>query len=132
VDSFSSYIIKCNITDHYATALFIKNNSSIKDFIDYLPKAKYKIDFIHLNMLLKTENWDTYLNSTSLDESFDKFNLKISEFIKLSSSNYIVSNLKNKNKKLTHWITNGLIVSIRKINQLAYTLKKDLLINILN
>jgi len=27
----SSYIIKCNITDHYATALFIKNNSSIKD-----------------------------------------------------------------------------------------------------
>jgi len=33
----SSYIIKCNITDHYATALFIKNNSSIKDCIDNLP-----------------------------------------------------------------------------------------------
>jgi len=75
------------------------------DCIDYLPKTKYKIDFIHLNMLIKIENWDTYLNSTSIDEAFDKFNLK------------------NKNKKLKDWITNDLIVSIRKRNQLACTLR---------
>ncbi|KAF0698307.1 Reverse transcriptase domain-containing protein, partial [Aphis craccivora] len=96
ISDISSYIIKCNITYHYATALFIKNNSSIKDYIDYLPKTKYKIDFIYLNMFIKIENWDTYLNSTSIDESFDKFNLKISEFINLSSN----------------WITNGLINKI--------------------
>ncbi|KAF0762121.1 growth/differentiation factor 8-like isoform X2, partial [Aphis craccivora] len=108
----------------YITDARKREDNMTEDCIDYLPKTKYKIDFIHLNMLIKTENWDTYLNSTSIDESFEKFNLKINEFINLSSSKYIVNNHKNNNKKLKDWITNGLTVSIRKRNHLACTLKK--------
>lgn len=54
-------------------------------------------------MLIKTENWNIYIHGTNIDESFDKFNDEIIEYINISSSKYILNSFKNKNKNTKDW-----------------------------
>lgn len=40
-----------------------------------------KIDFKHLNMLIKIEDWNTLLENKNVDTSVDIFNNKINDLI---------------------------------------------------
>lgn len=53
------YIIKCDKTDHYSTVLIINIQTSYSGKINDItisPEIIHKIDYNHLNMLLKTNN----------------------------------------------------------------------------
>lgn len=85
--NISAYIlVNCNITNQYATTIFINNNNNIINDSNGIFKKNYQINFKHLNMLINIENWDDLLNDTDINNSLSKFNVNISEFINLSSN----------------------------------------------
>jgi len=71
-------------------------------------RLSIKLILTIFNKLINTEYWVNYI----IDTNIDKYSKKFFEFINISPSKYFVNNYKNK--KFKDWITNGLVVSIRK------------------
>jgi len=85
-NKITSYILRCDITDHWATAIVIQTSNNHK-YHNSLSE-NYNINNIninHLDLLINTEDWLSCFNSSNLDTMFDIFNFKMQEFIKYSS-----------------------------------------------
>lgn len=101
------YILRCDITDHYATAIVFPtfNNHNNQNTLSN-NSNKSKININYLNLLIKTEDWLSCFNFPNVDTKVDIFNSKMEEFIKYSS----ISSEKIKPKKFLNiksWITPG-------------------------
>ena len=124
--SVNSYILKSDVTDHYATILYIQNDVNLADNTNKkLSEIGNKINIDHLNMLISIEDWDNLLCNSDVNKAYETFNNIINQLISLSSYNTAVPyKNNNNNKKLKEWITHGLTVSIRNRNKLSFKLRK--------
>lgn len=124
-DYLNSYILKSDITDHYATLINIKHSTDFNDNTNIkLSEIGNKINTEHLSMLISIEDWDNILGNNDVNKAYESFNNTIYQLISLSSYNVTRSSKKHSKKKLKEWITQGLIVSIRHRNQLFIKLRK--------
>jgi len=118
IKEVSAYILRSSITDHFSLILNINtddlNIQKTRANNNFNCEFK-KIDFNHLNMLIRTEDWNTLLDCKNVNTSVENFNNKINDLI-LASTNYhshIKRNNNNNKCKLKPWISLGLIKSIR-------------------
>lgn len=99
------YILRCNITDHYATAIVfsIFNNHNEPNALSNNSNIG-KININHLDLLIKTEDWLSCFNSSNVDSMIDIFNCKMLEFIKYSSTpiNKIIQKKNAKYKSMDY------------------------------
>ncbi|KAF0750246.1 Reverse transcriptase domain-containing protein, partial [Aphis craccivora] len=117
-DKINSYILRCDITDHYATILTLSNINNNESY-NHNKLFSNKIDINHLNLLIQTEDWYALLNCDNVDNMVEVFNTKINEFIKYSSISKYKIYKSNKTRKLKEWITNGIVISIRNREKLS-------------
>ncbi|KAF0696164.1 RNA-directed DNA polymerase from mobile element jockey [Aphis craccivora] len=125
-NKIESYIIKCTITDHYATALNFCYNKPLKNAIidkNNSIHQKYNYNFDYLNNLIYSVDWFTLLNVEDVNAALDIFNNKINQLIVKSAT--LIPVKSNKYRKLKDWITRGIIVSINKKEKLSKLLKKQ-------
>lgn len=100
-NDIESCIVRCNITDHFATTIQFGcdgingfNNSNFENFNTHT----YNFDFNYLNNLIPSEDWLALLNSTDVNIDLNIFNNKIHELtIKFASP---ISKKNNKYHKL--------------------------------
>lgn len=116
-NKISLYILRCDITDHYATniVLPIFNNYNI------LPNTSNisKININHSELLIKTEDWYSCFVFSKVVVMVDIFDCKMEEFIKYSS----ISIDKSKSRKLLNlkaWITPSIDTSVRNREKLFF------------
>lgn len=107
--------MKTDITDYYFTVLVIDYVNKINR-TNFSKQQKLKIDFSKLNHLLSNLNWDELLNTEQVDKEMLVFNSEIKCAIDMSSN--LIGTYKRKYIKLKNWITKGILVSIRKREQL--------------
>jgi len=117
-DKINSYILRCDITDHYATILTLSNINNNESY-NHNKLFSNKIDINHLNLLIQTEDWYALLNCDNVDNMVEVFNTKINEFIKYSSISKYKIYKSNKTRKLKEWITTGIVISIRNREKLS-------------
>jgi len=121
INKVNSYILRCDITDHYATILMLSDLYTNEN----VPTYTFKSDMIntsHLDLLIKTENWYSRLDYENVDIMIEVFNSKLKEFVNYS----MYTNTKYKSKKMfkiEEWITTGIIISIRNKQKLYAQLR---------
>lgn len=87
-DSVNSYILKSDVTDHYATILYIQNDVNLADNTNKkLSEIGNKINIDHLNMLNSIEDWDNLLCNNDVNKAYETFNNIINQLISLSLYN---------------------------------------------
>lgn len=83
-------ILKTAITDHYLTSVsFTLNN--LKKYKDNV-KDINKTDYNKLNQLLENETWNDVLNSDNVQQAYESFLLKYTNYIKLATIKIKVNN----------------------------------------
>lgn len=117
--SFSSYIVSHDITDHYPIVLNISDHSG-----NNLPvKATNKIIKVNKNKLhglLKTEYWNEILNANEPELAYQTFLNKFQNYYSLCK----IVKTQKVFKKIKPWITQGLIISIKKRDGLKKQLQR--------
>lgn len=108
-------VYQTSITDHYPV-FFGWKSSRCKD--QPVTKAERNnsrpvTDFDKLVSKLEKEEWQEMYAQRDVDQAFELFTQTFEKHIK-SASDIIVSNNTSKFRKLKPWMTNGLLVSIRK------------------
>lgn len=125
INKIDPIILKCDITDHFATIIYIDigkiSNTRVKNNL----KQYNIIDFVLLNNLLKNENWSCLSNNNDVDSLINIFNNKFNYIINLSSNIKYPYLNSNKSRKLKECMTRGLLVSIRHKEKLSFKLKKS-------
>ncbi|KAJ8982402.1 hypothetical protein NQ317_017204 [Molorchus minor] len=113
-------IIKTTLTDHYCTYLQIVINGKGEN--KYAPKTNLfkNINYKALGNLLQNESWDTVYNIKGAEPATKEFIQILNKAIQ--NSTFIV---KTKNRKRKVWITNGLIKSINKRDDMYHNLLKN-------
>uniref|UniRef100_A0A146M6K4 Putative RNA-directed DNA polymerase from transposon BS n=2 Tax=Lygus hesperus TaxID=30085 RepID=A0A146M6K4_LYGHE len=111
-------VIRCDITDHFATALsFAKeNNVPIDACSPAKNKIEKKINFLKLEENLQNTNWDPVM-VRDVNNSASAFVDLLKDIIERSSDEVKRYGFP-KQKKLTPWITVGLVSAIRKRDDL--------------
>lgn len=75
INKITPYIFRCDITNHYATVLVLSIFNNYNDHT--LTKNSTIINLNIRYLLIKTENWDSWLDSSNIDNMVDIFNSKI-------------------------------------------------------
>lgn len=119
-NKFSSYVLNCNITDHYPVTLNLIDTINGEADVTNNSLEITKIDLNKLKKLAENQNWAEIINCSDPQIATDKFTDIFSNLIEQSKS---ISKKKPKNKKIKPWITEGLVSSIKKRDKL----KKKLL-----
>lgn len=95
-DNTNSFILKSDITDHYATIIYIQNSNNLNHNTDInLPEIRNIINIEHLNMLINTEDWDNVQRNNDVNNVYESFNKTINHLISLSSNN-VTRSFKNR------------------------------------
>jgi len=94
INQVNSYnILRCDITDHYATILMLSDLYINENIPSYTIKCN-RINTNHLELLIKTKNWNSYLDYDNVDIMIKAFNSKLKEFINYSSYSILSTNIK--------------------------------------
>ncbi|KAF0754630.1 RNA-directed DNA polymerase from mobile element jockey [Aphis craccivora] len=121
INNVNSYILRCDITDHYATILTLSDLYTNENVLIYTFKSDM-INTSHLDLLIKTENWYSCLDYENVDIMIEVFNSKLKEFVNYS----VYTNIMCKSKKMfkiKEWIITGIIISIRNRQKLYAKLR---------
>lgn len=86
IDNINPIILKCNITDHFATIIIIEDAKINTTHTENNLKQYTKIDFVLLNNMLKDENWSCLSNYCDVDTLINIFNNKFNYYINFSST----------------------------------------------
>lgn len=114
-------ILKCSITDHYATILTLTKSQIISNECSKTQLSEYqKIDEVKLMKTLEHEKWDDICNQTDIEIATNKFITKFKHLIR-SCSKTLYNKVKST-QKLKPWITQGLIKSIQVRDKLKQRL----------
>lgn len=111
-----SYILNCNITDHYPVAINLTFDNKRVDEKSNDLQVIAKTNFNKLKNLFKHQCWQDVLNSNDVKIATNKFTDIFSNLINQSTSN--IGKLNKKNKKIKPWISEGLITSIKERDKL--------------
>jgi len=113
IENMNAYILKIDITDHFATIVNI-NYPNVYSKIDNIDKSKIKkyLNNEHLNFLIKVENWVEILSNKDVNNNINALYSKINEIVEASCT-YYISKHKKRTTKLKEWITLGLVTSIK-------------------
>lgn len=117
-------ILQSDITDHYTEILQIVFQLTIYDKnINKTENRKYRtvMDFNKVKRILQNTAWE-HIYSTDLEKETNNFVKLISEAVK-ESTTYI--KIKHNKIKRKHWITNALVISINKKNEMYNKLLRD-------
>lgn len=121
---YSSYILKCSITDHYPVMLNINScDNTISPELTQETYTSIKVDYQTFDNLISRENWTDVLRSGDAEVAADRF-VDIVNSIYNGSVTKKTSPI-NTRKKIKPWITNGIVYSIKKKDKL----KKKLLLH---
>lgn len=117
VNLIDSFVFHTTISDHYTTALCLKNKPPTAAKIKYVPRTNYN------NLLedLRSENWQNVLDQIDTDSAMKEFITKLHSYISKHTSHIHIT---NNQVKLTPWISPGLVKSIHKRNQLHEKAKR--------
>nr|CAI5850632.1 unnamed protein product [Callosobruchus analis] len=107
-------ILKRDLTDHYPILLNLKLKNKLTDTTQE-NKLYSKIDYALLSQTISTAKWDSVFSETNAETSTTNFIESFTNMIKSCTKEYKIC---NKKVKLKPWITEGLILSIRKRDQL--------------
>ena len=109
---FKSYVLTCDITDHYAViATFVKDTYSQDNIDDNKEFHTYKkINTEEFEALIKNESWIKVILANDVQVAADEFTETFENLIRESTITKTVR--KRESKKLKPWITEGLIKSI--------------------
>nr|CAI5829681.1 unnamed protein product [Callosobruchus analis] len=103
-------ILKRDLTDHYPILLNLKLKNKLTDTTQE-NKLYSKIDYALLSQTISTAKWDSVFSETNAETSTTNFIESFTNMIKSCTKEYKIC---NKKVKLKPWITEGLILSIRK------------------
>lgn len=108
-----SFIIHCNITDHFPIGLILdlKNKSTL----EISNKYKKFINYTNLKQLLRNESWVDLYNEKSTDRIFKIFIEKLKLYV---DQNTVTKKIKNCNRPRTKWITPEIIKLVNRKNEL--------------
>lgn len=116
----NSAIIKCDLPDHYGTALVIGSNTEITN--ENQNVKKIQIDFQKLKENLNLLDWGAVHNENCITKAYSNFTNILTQEIQ-SCSKTITYNAKRR--PIKPWITEGIIVSIRKRDKMFKKLKNE-------
>lgn len=117
-------ILKTKITDHYPIALNILVESQSEGEAGCIQLRNYteKINEAVLLELVRQESWDDLYNSGDVNYCTEIFIKTLQQYIERAVE---IKRVNSKFKKRKPWITNGIINSIRKRDQLHAQLTKS-------
>ncbi|VEN64599.1 unnamed protein product, partial [Callosobruchus maculatus] len=107
-------ILKRDLTDHYPILLNLKLKNELADTTQK-NKLYSKIDYALLSQMISESKWDSVLGETNAETATTNFIQSFTSMIKSCTKVYQIC---SKNVRLKPWITEGLILSIRKRDQL--------------
>lgn len=119
LDLLLPIVIHSNITDHSTTILQIvlsKQKSIIND--QYYIKS---IDNDKLNVKLSNTSWNSVYTAADVESATKKFVEIITQIVEECT---ITKKIKRKNNKKTKWITNGILKSVNRKNEMFKLLKR--------
>lgn len=119
-DNYRSFIIKTCITDHYTTVLNILEHTQEKNYEINEKHIKY-INYKKLKELLRDYNWAQFYELKDVNLAAEKFVDIVKENMQQST---IIQRIKKKETKRSSWITNGLVRSINKRDELYKKYKR--------
>nr|CAI5854676.1 unnamed protein product [Callosobruchus analis] len=114
-------ILKRDLTDHYPILLNLKLKNKLTDTTQK-NKLYSKIDYALLSQTISTAKWDSVFSETNAETSTTNFIESFTDMIKSCTKEYKFC---KKKVRLKPWITEGLILSIRKRDQLKKLLSQN-------
>lgn len=124
----SSFILNCNITDHFPVMMNISMDHSINDNKNDNIKEISSIDINKLKTLLANQNWSEVLNTNDAQLATNLFTKKLDTLMNQCKKTRTIS-IKGKHNKIKPWITGGLITSIINRDKMKNKLNKQKNIN---
>lgn len=86
-NKITSYVLRCDIIDHYATAILIQFSNNHKNHNTLSENSNINniniINKNYLDLLINTEDWLSCFNSFNVDTVVDIFNCKMEELFKI-------------------------------------------------
>lgn len=118
------YILNYDITDHFPIMLNFSHATNIKRTENNVRAVvKNKINYIKLNYLFENEKWNDVFETNNPEEAYTLFINKFSElYLKCKTTSISYNKI---NKKIKPWITNGIIISIKKRDRLKKQLQNN-------
>lgn len=110
---YSSYILKCSITDHYPVMLNINScDNKISPELTQETYTSIKVDYQTFDNLISREDWTDVLRSGDAEVAAGRFVDTVNGIYNRSVTKK--TSPINTRKKIKPWITNGIIYSIKK------------------
>jgi hypothetical protein len=114
-----SYVLSCDITDHYPLLLSI--STSIVPNTAILPLTRTKIDYDSIELAIKTHDWNSYLETTDVEKSANLLVLTLQNFIAINTT---TSTYTRRRRPIKPWITVNIIKCFERRNKLHQLVKK--------
>lgn len=118
----SSSIIRSTVTDHFTTTLSIHLNKKQKE--EKNTSVQDKINFKSLIEDIHNESWSNVLNEPDPNNALNTFMNTIGTYITKNTTKNTPKNYSHKEKKITPWITKGLVNSIHKRDTMHMQVRK--------
>lgn len=122
LELFTPIVLHSCISDHYPIILQINAMSETeKNVVQYNNKYKFYLNKVKLFNEFKKESWDPIYIDNDIDNMTNSFISKLKQIVDKCTDKKIIRKQELKRKD---WITNGLIKSVNKKNQLYKKMKK--------
>lgn len=115
LEMYKSGILQTSITDHYITFIEFASGASINDHEKEPPWKKKYINYKNMKKILEEESWDVLYNTCEVDVAWTLFTNRLQEIIENCTKTI---KIKKSDRKRKPWITRGIIVSIKRKDQL--------------
>lgn len=125
--NYKSLIVTYDITDHYPIMINITQENINNPITPIVLNKTIKIDYNKLAELLKETNWSNVLNARESEVAMQNFMTQFLSFLDQSSTIRIVT--QRQYKKLKPWISNGIIISIKKRDKMKKKLLRNYTVN---
>ena len=120
---FTSFVINFDLTDHFPVMFNAERKNQIINHQNETKNNSIKrINFERLNRLADEVDWDNTLNIEGTQNATEYLVNKIIELIKRSEMPVIY---RNHRRKIKPWISNALVVSIKKRDKMKKNLRNN-------
>lgn len=117
LNNLKSMILISDLTDHYPILVSLKKDNVNNKLVENSPPNKLikHVNYDKINELISQEKWGNVLAETDVNLSTNTF---INTMIGVIERATIYRQISSKKRRIKPWITNGLVVSIRKRDKL--------------
>lgn len=118
----SCFIIQTNVSDHYPVVLNVKTGKNTH-YEKQHTIGNVKLDINNLTTELQSQEWEDVYNCENAENATDIFLDKLKNLINKNSK----TTYKKVQKKIKPWVTEGLIISMKKETNCTRSVKINLL-----